>query len=82
MANNKEKTPQERAREASDPANVKNLQAEELSLGNILRKELEIREVRYQSKTLTEEMQKLSKEEAKNIAKYAKEQRDLGLGII
>ena len=81
MANNKEKTPQERAREASDPANVKNLQAEELSLGNILRKELEIREVRYQSKTLTEEMQKLSKEEAKNIAKYAKEQRDLNASL-
>ena len=81
MADNKDKTPQERAREASDPSNVKTLQAEELSLGNILRMSLQIRETKYQTKTLIEEMQKLSKGEAKNIGQYARDQKDLNTSL-
>jgi hypothetical protein len=81
MADNKNKTPQERAREASDPSNVKTLQAEELSLGNILRLKLQIKEAERQTKTLTQEIQNLSKEQAKQIGQYTRNQKDLNTAL-
>jgi hypothetical protein len=81
MADNKNKTPQERAREASDPSNVKALQAEELSLANILRLKLQIREAESQTKTLIGEMQKLSKDQAKQIGDYTRNQKDLNTAL-
>jgi ElaB/YqjD/DUF883 family membrane-anchored ribosome-binding protein len=70
MANNNQKSQEERLSEAADPTKVKALQAEELGLANILRLKLQIREADKQSQTVQEAINKLTESQLEDIEDY------------
>lgn len=72
MADNKQKSQEERLEAAADPTRVKALQAEELGLANILRLKLQIREAEKQSQTVQEAINKLTESQLEDIEDYKK----------
>jgi hypothetical protein len=70
MADNKQKSQEERLADAADPTKVKALQAEELGLANILRLKLQIREADKQSQTVQEAINKLTESQLEDIEDY------------